>query len=288
MNRRNLVFFLFLLVGLGVCNYPFISQWVNQQSESQAVVQYTQETSRLPNETLTQMMADAKAYNRDLAGSQQQLTDGFDRLEIRDEQYESLLNPGGDGVMGYVEIPAIDVLLPIRHGTGVVALEQGAGHLIQSSLPVGGESTHAVLSAHTGLASKALFTDLDQLQEGDQFYLTVLDQKLAYQVCDIQVVLPTETEPLAIVEGEDLVTLVTCTPYGINSHRLLVTGARVELEEEGEESTIQAQTQAEGKWVWSQRAFAASVVVLVIAGIVLLKPEGKGRKRNDEENPNDH
>lgn len=288
MNRRNLVFFLFLLVGLGIANYPFVSQWVNQQSESQAILAYDQETSQLPSQTMTQMLADARAYNQDLAENRQQLTDGFTHRQAGDDQYESLLNPGGDGVMGYLEIPAIHVSLAIYHGTGVVALEQGAGHLVQSSLPVGGESTHAVLSAHTGLASKTLFTDLDQLELGDLFFLTVLDQKLAYQVCEIQVVLPTETDPLAIVPGEDLVTLVTCTPYGINSHRLLVTGTRVPLEETQSEATEPSQAQAEGKWVWSQRGFAASVLVLVVAGIVLFRPEGKGRKRNDETDAHNH
>ena len=180
-----------------------------------------------------------------------------------------------------MESPAIDVALPIYHGTGTVALENGVGHLVQSSLPVGGADTHAVLSAHTGLATKTLFTDLDQMKTGDVFYVHVLDTVLAYAVEDIKTVLPHETDSLRIVPGEDLVTLVTCTPYGINSHRLLVTGRRVALTQE-EVRQWQTETVQTGPWKWDRVVFWISLAVLLISGILLLKPKRKGGKRNRE------
>lgn len=279
MNKRNVIFFLFLLMGLGLLNYPFVSQWVNQRSQSRAVTSYEKQTQQTPNEALAQMLEDARAYNSDLAQSQQQLTDGFTWEQPLDQRYMELLNPGGDGVMGYIQIPSIQVQLPIYHGTTVDTLENGVGHLVQSSLPVGGADTHAVLSAHTGLATKALFTDLDQLQTGDLFTLHILDQELTYEVCSIETVLPYETESLAIVPGQDLVTLVTCTPYGINSHRLLVTGQRTENLPAQEETAAPAQTTVKtGKWKWGEIIFVGSVLILLVSGLVLLRPDKKGGK----------
>ncbi len=281
MNRRNLVFFLFLVLGLGLLNYPFVSQWVNRQSQSQVVYNHMGQTVQLSGAEKESMLRDAEAYNRALAQSTQKITDGFSAPQDADSAYEDLLNPAGDGIMGYLEIPAIDVALPIYHGTGTVALENGVGHLVQSSLPVGGADTHAVLSAHTGLATKTLFTDLDQMKTGDVFYVHVLDTVLAYAVEDIETVLPHETDSLRIVPGEDLVTLVTCTPYGINSHRLLVTGRRVALTQE-EVHQMQTETVQTGPWKWDRVVFWVSLAVLLISGILLLKPKRKGGKRNRE------
>lgn len=280
MNRRRLVFFLFLLAGLGLINYPFVSQWVNRRNQSSIVWTYAGQTQSMPAEEKLRILSDARAYNAQLAQTQQQLTDGFTGAQIEDAVYESLLNPGGDGVMGYLEIPAIEVLLPVFHGTDAYALENGAGHLPQSSLPVGGADTHAVLSAHTGLASKALFTDLDQLQTGDLFRLHILDETLSYEVCAIETVLPYETESLAVEPGRDLVTLVTCTPYGVNSHRLLVTGERVQ--ESGGPSARREEPQPvrAGKWKWEQAIFAGSVLIVLVSGFCLLRPERKGGKQS--------
>lgn len=282
MTKRNGIFFLFLAAGLGLVNYPFISQMVNQHSQSQAVVSYTESTRETPDDTLARMLADARDYNAALAQSQQQLTDGFTQDQPLDQQYLDLLDPGGDGIMGYIQIPAIQVQLPIYHGTGVSALEKGVGHLVQSSLPVGGPDTHAVLSAHTGLPTKTLFTDLDQLEVGDLFMLHILDQELTYEVCSIATVLPYETESLTVVPGEDLVTLVTCTPYGINSHRLLVTGRRTEnLPPEEEASAPAAATVRPGKRQWGEWILVGSVLILLVSGFLLLRPKHKGGKQSE-------
>lgn len=282
MRRRDkIIFFLLILIGLGLLNYPFISQWVNRRSQSSVIYGYQEQTGQLTDDGISEMLEAAREYNRKLAAQQLQLEDGFSAEQSRDKEYESLLNPVGNGVMGWIEIPVIDVMIPIYHGTGVAALENGAGHLYQSSLPVGGTDTHAVLSAHTGLASKALFTDLDKLEKKDRFFLYILDETLAYEVTDITVVLPEETDSLRIVPGEDLVTLVTCTPYGINSHRLLVTGKRIPWEPEEEQAG--EMTEERGLWKWSQRLFILSVIVLAVTGILLIKPKRKGGDRNHEQ-----
>lgn len=282
MRRSDkIIFFLLILIGLGLLNYPFISQWVNRRSQSSIIYGYQEQTGQLTDDGISEMLEAAREYNRKLAAQQLQLEDGFSAEQSRDKEYESLLNPGRNGVIGWIEIPVIDVMIPIYHGTGVTALENGAGHLYQSSLPVGGTDTHAVLSAHTGLASKALFTDLDKLKKEDRFFLYILDETLAYEVTDITVVLPEETDSLKIVPGEDLVTLVTCTPYGINSHRLLVTGKRIPWE--SEEELAEEVTEERGLWKWSQRLFILSVIVLAVTGILLIKPKRKGGDRNHEQ-----
>ena len=183
------------------------------------------------------MLARAHAYNDALAASSGAATasEGGEPAQAV-EAYEDLLNLNGDGMMGYIIIPKMNVELPVYHGTEEKVLQVGVGHLSETSLPVGGESTHAALSGHRGLPSAKLFTDLDQMEEGDQFYIKILGETLAYEVHSIETVLPTETESLAIQPGEDLVTLITCTPYGINSHRLLVHAHRIpyvpEMEDE--------------------------------------------------------
>lgn len=223
------------------------------------------------------MYSDAEAYNRSLKEGEQDLTDGFSDVSRADEIYEELLNPQGDGVMCYLEIADINVFLPVYHGTGTEELERGAGHLYGSSLPVGGEGTHAVLAAHRGLASKALFTDLDQMEEGMVFHIYVLGEKLSYRVDRISTVTPEDTELLEIEEGKDYVTLVTCTPYGINSHRLLVRGSRISP---GETEEAGAQKAESGFGAWERRFFKVSVLILIFAGIILLRPEKqKGEKK---------
>ena len=173
----------------------------------------------------------AREYNARLADNQGVIGDGFSEDDERDEEYESLLNPYETGMMGYIQIPKIDVELPIYHGTKESVLQVGIGHLKNTSLPVGGDATHAVLTGHRGLPSRMLFTDLDQMKNGDIFYIKILGENFAYEVDQIQTVLPEETEGLQIVEGQDSITLITCTPYGVNTHRLLVRGHRVPYEE---------------------------------------------------------
>ena len=194
----------------------------------------------------------AIAYNQTLIPRTN--TDGNytqEALLSASEEYDSMLNLNGDGIMGYIEIPKINVHLPIYHGTGDSSLSKGVGHLLGSSLPVGGESTHSILSGHSGMASQTMFTDLEQLGIGDAFYLYVLDEILAYQVSEINTVLPSDTSLLGIWEGEDCCTLVTCTPYGVNTHRLLVTGYRIPFEK-AEQIVEQTETESGSGSHWMQ------------------------------------
>ena len=221
-----------LMIGAGILFYPTISSQWNKYRDSLLISEYTQKVQDYSEEQYRDVYQAAKAYN------DQHLTnyilDAFDESAeeyILTHPYDTLLNPLGDYVTGYIEIPKIDVSLPIYHGVGTAALEKGAGHIEGTSLPIGGPGTHAVLSGHRGLPGRKLFTDLDLIQVGDQFYLNVLNETLAYEVDQILTVLPHETEALDIVPGEDLVTLVTCTPYGVNSHRLLIRGHRIEYSE---------------------------------------------------------
>lgn len=215
---------LVLLAGLSLLLYPSLSEYWNSFHQTRAIADYNDQVSALDEADYTALWQAAQAYNQALAGQGNQHT----LTDAQKQEYESLLNVAGTGMMGYIEIPSIDCSLPIYHGTDEAVLQVAAGHLDWSSLPVGGESTHCVLSGHRGLPSARLFTDLDKLQEGDVFLLRILNEVLTYQVDQIRIVEPQQTEDLQIVEGQNYCTLVTCTPYGINSHRLLVRGHRVE------------------------------------------------------------
>lgn len=222
-----ILFFLVFLVGLSLLLYPMFADRWNQRRMDGVIENYVQTAEAVDSAQADQWLQRAREYNQTLEGKG--VPDAFaETTPEEDSDYLSQLSFSEDGVMGYLEIPAISVSLPIYHGTGTESLSKGAGHLQGSALPVGGKSTHCVISAHRGLPSAAMFTDLDQLKEGDHFYLSVLDQTLCYEVDDIRVVEPEETDSLNVVPGEDLVTLVTCTPYGINTQRLLVRGHRVD------------------------------------------------------------
>ena len=232
----TLIIILFFLAGLSLLLYPFVANQWNNYRQKRLISSYDSTVSQMESEGSIDYEAEwerAHAYNEALLPSI--LPDSFAVAEASDkpdEEYMACLNIAGDEMMGTVEIPKINIELPIYHTTSEEVLERAAGHLEGSSLPVGGESTHAVISAHRGLPSASLFTDLDQLEEGDHFLLHVLDDTLAYEVDKISVVEPEDTQELAVEEGEDLVTLLTCTPYGVNSHRLLVRGHRVPYEPE--------------------------------------------------------
>ncbi len=218
-------------IGFSVLLYPSVSKYVNQLHGTAVVSDYQQKVSHASEDQENQMFAEAQAYNERLLGTSG-LEDPFSgEVKPKNPEYDALLNMNGDGMMGYIEIPAIKVLLPIYHGTSESVLQVGVGHLEQTSLPVGGASTHVALSGHRGLPNARLFTDLDQMVIGDVFYIKVLNRTLAYQVDQILTVLPDETEALEITPGADQVTLITCTPYAINTHRLLVRGTRIPYEE---------------------------------------------------------
>ena len=212
-----------LVVGVSLLLYPMVSDWWNGMHQSQAIATYEEairDNSAEENEAMWNAAVD---YNKSLSHG----NDRFTLTDVAHERYESLLNVTGTGIMGYVQIPKISVRLPIYHGTDDTVLQIAIGHIPGSSLPVGGLGTHAVISGHRGLPSARLFTDIDQLEEGDIFTLHVLGQTLTYQVDQIRTVLPDQLDDLAIDDGQDYCTLVTCTPYGVNTHRLLVRGHRV-------------------------------------------------------------
>ncbi len=235
-----------LLLALLLAAYPVIANYINDKYASEVRTEYEAEVSALDDTALREMRADAEAYNATLAPVQ------FSKegLTAAETDYQTLLNPSGSGIMGYLEVPKLGINLPIYHGTGETILEEGVGHLIGSSLPVGGESCHAVLTGHSGMAEKRLFSDLDQLAVGDAFYIKVLNETLAYEVTEINTVLPHETELLELVQGEDLCTLVTCTPFGVNTHRLLVRGSRVPYQsaEEIADNANEAPTGVKSTW----------------------------------------
>ena len=222
-NRSTIILILIFLVGLSVMLYPTVSDYVNQKNQSRAVASYSEEVENLSDVDYQAYFDAADDYNRRLA----ETPDAFYRPE-EVSGYTDTLDVSGTGIMGYITISKIGVELPVYHGTSDGVLQVAAGHLEGSSLPVGGAGTHAVISAHRGLPSAKLFTNLDELEVGDTFTITVLDRVLTYEVDQISIVLPTETDLLQPVEGKDYVTLMTCTPYGINTHRLLVRGHRVE------------------------------------------------------------
>jgi sortase A len=229
-TRKNVALAVLFLIGFCIFMYPFVNNWYYQNVADDIIAQYQRAVDADKQADYDKAFADAQKYNEDLVG--QTVPDVFAIREgTTDKEYESYLNVLGNGMMGAIEIPAINVKLPIYHYSTAETLEKGAGHIFGSSLPVGGKSSHAVITAHRGLPSAEMFSNLDQLQLGDKFFLRIYDRTLAYEVENIEVVEPSETRSLAIEKGEDLCTLVTCTPYGVNTDRLLVRGHRVAYNE---------------------------------------------------------
>ena len=227
LGAAVVTFFLALLITL----YPLISTAYNRQHQSQIHLQHQEQVEQADNQALEAAWELAEAYNAALVPGVQDL-ERFtpEQLEAAAEGYKDLLDIAGDGIMCYVTIPKLDACLPVYHGTSDAVLELGLGHLLGTSLPIGGSSSHSVLTGHSGLASQRLLSDLDQLDPGDVFYIEVLDKTLAYEVDQMKTVLPYETEDLQIIPGQDYCTLVTCTPFGVNTHRLLVRGTRIPYE----------------------------------------------------------
>ena len=262
---QNIFIIFIFLAGLSLLLYPYLSNEWNTYRQKRLIVKYQQAVMEQMEEQKIDYESEwnrAKTYNDELYPYS--VPESFILAEMReqpDERYWGCLNLAGDGVMGIVKIPQINVRLPIFHTTNAESLEEGVGHLEGSSLPIGGENTHSVISAHRGLASATLFTDLEQLEVGDVFYITVLDKTLCYEVDQISVVEPSDTSPMAPIEGEDLVTLMTCTPYGVNSHRLLVRGHRVPYEPEVAEG-VQEEAKAA-----SQPSLHTNYLLWVIVGL---------------------
>ena len=272
------------LIALGITLYPMISTWYNERHQAEVHIHYQEKVEQVDNTKLIEAKELAVAYNQTiLPGAQDEDSFSKEALLSASENYGSLLNLAGDGIMGYVEVPTIGVTLPIFHGTNNSTLERGVGHLLGSSLPVGGESTHSVLTAHSGMASQKMFSDLDRVKIGDIFFLDVLGEKLAYQVDQIKTVLPYDTTFLQTEMGNDLCTLVTCTPFGVNTHRLLVRGTRIEYEEAEVIVEEILETEEPVKSTWEQQYLQGILIgigAVVILGLGLLVFWYVRRRRN--------
>lgn len=288
IGKKLLVFLLFG-IALMLMMYPFIANYLFEHKTDSVVDSVQQTAEKLDDSEQKAEIEKAMRYNESLANGHVVLTDPFkeEKTEEDTAEYESLLNLTNDGVMGTVEIPLINVSLPIYHGTSDAILKKGAGHLQGTSLPVGGASTHTVITGHTGLSNAKLFTDLTELDKGDIFFLEVMGEKLAYQVDQIKVVLPTEMDDLKIVPGEDYCTLLTCTPYGVNTHRLLVRGKRTDYQEAVDAAKSEKPKKAESKWMSEyKRALAISVAFFVaslpfIFGIRYVREYRRKRRDGD-------
>lgn len=266
----TIVLVLVFLTGLGLLLYPSVSDYWNSLHQSRAIASYVEATVNMDNTAYEEAEEAAAAYNQRLASQPQR----YMLTDEETEEYNALLDLGGTGIMSYIEIPRIKCDLPIYHGTNADVLQIAVGHVAGSSLPVGGESTHCVLSAHRGLPSAKLFTNLDQLVEGDIFFLQTLGDTLTYEVDRILIVLPEEIEALQIEEGKDYCTLVTCTPYGINSHRLLVRGHRIENQAEPGAVRVTADAMQIEPIIVAP-IVAAAMLLLLLGGLLVFGKRGR-------------
>lgn len=274
-NSITFILILVLLAGLSLLLYPSVSDYWNSFHQTQAIASYAENVATMDQARYDALWEDAKAYNASLLGR----SNAYLLSEAQRAQYEELLDVSGLGVMGYIEIPSIGCSLPVYHGTEESVLQIAVGHLDWTSLPVGGASTHCVLSGHRGLPSAKLFTNLDKLVEGDVFMLRVLDEVLTYEVDQILIVEPQEVAALQIVEGKDYCTLVTCTPYGVNTHRLLVRGQRIENIEEAKAVRITADAiQIEPLLV----APIVAIPMLLLLLILLLLPKQPNKEHGGD------
>lgn len=275
MKRKiiSIIAAILFLSFIAVMDYPYVSQLINERIQGEVVLNYQEDVANMEAEKRQQMLMAAREYNESLVA---------DRFAIRDieipnheeigEEYSKLLASGLEGTMGVIKIPRINVALPIYHGTTSQVLQKGSGHLEGSSLPIGGENTHTCLTAHRGLPTKRMFTDVDILEIGDIFHITILNETLAYEIYEIETVLPSQVENLAIHNGKDLATLITCTPYGINSHRLFIHGFRVPYEETEKEINILE------KEFWINNWWIPATVLLLMWMIFVLY---KFNRKND-------
>lgn len=282
-KTSNIVLIIIFLIGLSLLLYPTVSDYWNSFRQTRAIAGYVEAVAEINDIDYQAILEDARAYNQSLVGNKKR----YIFSEQKHEKYESLLNISGNGIMGYIEIPSIGVSLPIYHGVEDTILQVAVGHIEGSSLPVGGLGTHCVVSGHRGLPSAKLFTDLDKLVEGDTFLLRVLDEALTYEVDQIHIVEPQEVDFLDIEKDKDLCTLITCTPYGVNSHRLLVRGHRIENQEIAAQVRVTADA-VQIEPVLVAPAIGVPVLLLLLVGMLLkdckrdkktTKKQGRGDKR---------
>lgn len=285
-KRKNTIiiicFILVILLGAGAAAYPLIASINNEHTQSLVQTEYEEKLQQLDTSEIDAALAAAREYNKTISTVQ---IEDVDKIKADLPPYEDLLNLANNGIMGYIMIPAINIDLPIYHGTTGAAMEKGAGHMEGTSLPVGGVGTHAVISAHSGMASAKLFTDLDKLKLGDMFFITVCNQKLAYEVDNIAVVEPTDIDLIRIDTQQDYVTLLTCTPYGVNTHRLLVRGHRVEMAEEAIAEVEEKAEPAASTWIekYEQGILIGVAIFLGLLLIALLVYFTKRLKQRKDE-----
>ena len=264
-SRSTQILTLVFFIGLAILLYPTISNYWNQWNASRAMLEYEERIEKLTPEEMEKMREDAREYNQSLVGSFPTFVDG----PVEDEHYRSLLNVTGDGMIGHVTIEKLSVSLPFYHGTSIGVLATAGGHLEGSALPVGGVDSHPVITAHRGLPAAKLFTDLDQMKVGDQFHVNVLDEQYYYEVDDIKIILPEEVEHLGIISDEDYLTLFTCTPYAVNTHRLLVRGKRIEAPTAG----IGVEEEAEQLNPFIVASILSIPLLIMIFGYILIRPK---------------
>ena len=269
----GIIFLLALLLTL----YPVISNLYNQEHQSLIKTEYEEVVAQTDTAEFDRIRKLAVAYNKAITPGTAGETYSQEAILAASEDYDAQLNLSGSGIMGYVKIPKIQVELPIYHGTGSDSLERGTGHLLGSSLPVGGESVHTIITGHSGMASQKMFTDLEQLEIGDVFYLHVLDAVLAYQVYFKEPVVPHDSSRLGIIQGKDLCTLITCYPTGVNTHRLLVQGERIPYEQaqEVQAVTVSGETEVESRWedqYWLgiQMGLTAMICMVIVLNVILM------------------
>lgn len=279
-NIPIIIFVLLLIIGVVIICYPVISNVLATKNHQEVITQY-KEVAISSKSSIASLIEEAKAYNEKLTKST--ITDVFTNPKEESKEYLSILNTGKDGVMGYISIPKIEEEIPIYHGTSTKVLQKGVGHLEGSSFPVGGENTHAVLSAHRGLPSAKLFTDLNQLKKGDEFYIHILDETLAYQVEDISIIEPSKTEKLTLQEGHDYVTLVTCHPYAINTHRLLVRGVRVPYKKAIATSVVAPKRSMSDLICMTGIIIAIAIIIVVIVLSIKFNLISKNRQQEEIE-----
>lgn len=269
--KRKIIQFLIIFAGICLIAYPWISNYVYEHAAQSTVSTYDEQVKETNKNQLKEMLKKAREYNQKLLKANVVLTDPFSgdvTGGLSEKEYYEMLALDNTGVMCTLEVPAIGIDLPVYHGTSDEVLEKGIGHLEGTSLPVGGKSSHAVLTGHTGINKAKMFTDLTELKKGDQFYIHVLGKILAYEVNEINVVLPEDTKKLSIVEGKDYVTLVTCTPYGENTHRLLVRGKRTKYIPKNREQ--EKKKKKIGNFQWMRNYRKGIIIGLIVSGIVLL------------------
>ena len=272
-QKVNIILCLVILIGVGLLSYPTVSDWWNRFHQTRAVASYATAVSQMKTEDYDRLFAEADDYNRKLAGTGMK----WSMTDEEIQEYNSILDISENGIMGYIDIPRIRQTLPIYHGTDDAVLQIAIGHLAGTSLPVGGDSTHCVVSGHRGLPSARLFTDLDRLIVGDIWTMTVLNRTVTYEVDQIRIVEPEDLSELQIVQGRDYCTLLTCTPYGINSHRLLVRGHRI-ANLDGDANVTADAMQVDQTLV----AIVVAIIILLILCVFLLITSSKWyRQRRD-------